>query len=123
MIYDELYDNFIEAVPKAREFCDPLVKADGVDKSDGMHWFFGVYVVPFIIYADENEDIDTMKQVASFLEKAETSGQEDISGVIEQSVMEAILDRNRDIVEKYGSLWGDATKAAFDAVGEYIRPS
>lgn len=122
MNYDDLYENFIETVPKAKEFCEPLVKADGVDKSDGMHWFFGVYVVPFIMHIDENDDIETMEQIASFLEMAETSGQEDIAGVIEQSVMESILDKRKEIVSKYSSLWGSETKAAFKAVGEYITP-
>lgn len=121
VVYDELYEHFIKVVPKAKSYCDPLIAADGVDKSDGMHWYFGVYVVPFIEHIGDNKEVVTMMQIASFIEMVETSGQEDIAGVIEQSVMEALWDRRRDLVYKYWSLWGEYTKAAFDVVGEYIK--
>ena len=120
MKYEELYKNFIDDVPIAKEFCDNKKKEEGLDDTDGMHVVFYLVVYPFIEKVMQNGEEVAIKQVFDFVEKIETSGNTLACEVMEQSIMEYLLAEHRDLVNKYHYLYGEETKKALYDVNRYV---
>lgn len=121
MTYAELYKDFLTAVPEGAEFCEEKVKAAQLDEEDGAHLYFCFAVRPYISKVLHDDDKEALKKISDFMEEMETNEDKRVAGVLEQSVMEALLAEEREMVESKINYWGKETKEAFASVAQFIE--
>ena len=69
MTYDNLFEDFKEAIPEGMKFYEKKMKECDVDETDGKHVIFAMVIVPYIFHVVQNKEEEIIKKVFCFLEE------------------------------------------------------
>lgn len=119
MKYEELYKDFISLFPEDKPFFDELCKQTSAEETDGMYIMFSFVLVPFLKRIVK-ESPEKTKRAFDFFEEMEKSGDNDIAGLLEGTVLENILTDETNDFDIYLPYLGKETKEAAHAVARWF---
>ncbi len=120
MTYNNLYKEFKEIIPEGMEFYQRREKELCIDEMDGTHIFFGMIVVPYILYSVQNEETSVIKRIFQFLENMATCNDVKINEVLDFTVLEQLVDEEKEILEQCKPYMGSYTLMQCKKIEEYI---
>lgn len=120
MNYSNLLESVLQIPQIKTKYEKELSRGILLAKDSGMHTVFSVVFVPVLKDAINNKNISLINQLLTFLDKMETSGDSDVAGVCEFTVLEEILDEydDKEIVP-YFSEYSELFEA-YKAIRRYI---
>ncbi len=119
MKYEELYKDFISLFPEDKPFFDELCEQTSAEETDGMYIMFSFVLVPFLKRIVK-ESPEKTKRAFDFFEEMEKSGDNDIAGLLEGTVLENILTDETNDFDIYLPYLGKETKEAAHAVARWF---
>lgn len=122
MEYENLYKDFLEAVPECKKFCAEKVKENSLDDESGQHILFGLAVIPFIKQAALNKDEIVLNKIFEFMERMALAENEDVKicEVLDFTVLEQIQDEVDEIYNECKKHMRENTLEDLERVSEYI---
>ena len=120
MKYESLYDEFIKSFPDDLSRLQEIAKCAAVEPSDGMHIMFGMVVIPFVMELLENCKETKVKAAFGFFEKMAEVDNSMISEVLEFTILEDIISRGKETLEKCKSYMGQKTLEHCAIVEKYM---
>ena len=120
MEYNNLYDDFAKLIVDDNEELNLISQKAAADVSDGMHIMFGMVVVPFVIKLIEEENEIKLKMAFDFFEQMSLSKDSLICEVVEFTILEDLISRGQDIVDKCKIYMGKETLECCRAVEKYM---
>ncbi len=120
MIYNNLYDEFLNLFPEDRDIFEQLEKETKVIKSeDGVYVMYDMVVVPYIKkIVDENSE--KTKRAFAFFELMEKDADPEVGNVVEVSVLESLIS-DEDGFKKYIPFVGKETLKAARRIAQYFQ--
>ena len=96
MVYDELFDCFLEYMGEESSSINELAKKKNVDAEDGMYIVFGVVVINYLLenIKDENEEI--VDKIFEFFEKMAHSEDVMVCEVLEFTILEELASQDKE---------------------------
>ena len=120
MSYEELYYEFLKLFPDDKDTIQEIAKTADAEPADGMHIMFGMVVVPFIIKLIEDNEEFKIKTAFDFFEKMAESEDSLISEVLEFTILEDLISRDKHILEKCRVFMGRKTMESCSVVENYM---
>lgn len=120
MVYENLYSEFKERVPECKEFCRKKEVENLIDETDGIHIYFGLVVVPYIIEVALSKNESISRKVFEFLEEMAISGDARIDEVLDFTILEQIIDGDKSILDKCKKLMLPQTILHCEKIKEYF---
>ena len=120
MIYNNLYDEFLNLFPEDRDVFEQLEKETKVIKNeDGVYVMYDMVVVPYIKkIVDENPE--KTKRAFAFFELMEKDADPEVGNVVEVSVLESLIS-DEDGFKKYIPFVGKETLKAARRIAQYFK--
>ena len=120
MIYNNLYDEFLNLFPEDRDVFEQLEKETKVIKSeDGIYVMYDMIVVPYIKKIID-EDPEKTKRAFNFFELMEKDADPEVGNVVEVSVLESLISDD-DGFQKYIPFTGKETLKAARRIAQYFK--
>ena len=109
MKYETLYDDFISLFPDDKFALEGKAKSLCIDETDGVHVWFGMIVVPFVIELLNSNKVSKLHLAFNFFEKMALSNDSRIEEVLEFSVLEEILSAENKEINHLKKYMGEKT--------------
>lgn len=122
MKYENLYKDFLEAVPECKKFCAEKEEENLLDDESGQHILFGLAVVPYIKEAALKKDGEVLDKIFEFMERMALAEEDDVKicEVLDFTVLENIQDENDEIYNECKKHMRKNTLEDLERVAEYI---
>lgn len=120
MKYDTLYDEFLKSFPEDAAALNARAGEMSVDPSDGMHIMFGMVIVPFILKLVEDKNEIKLKAAFHFFERMQNSGDALIAEVLEFTVLEDLISREKSVLDSCKAYMESETRKACRAVERFM---
>ena len=120
MKYEKLYEDFVSLFPEDKYEIQKIAETVSADISDGMHIMFGMVVVPFLIELLHANKECKLREAFAFFEKMASEENTMISEVLEFTILEDIVSRGKDVLEKCKSYMGQRTLESCLIVEKYL---
>ena len=121
MTYDNLFEDFKEAIPEGMKFYEKKMKECDVDETDGKHVIFAMVIVPYIFHVVQNKEEEIIKKVFCFLEEMAICEDIKVQEVLDFTILENIVDEGPEILQQYKQYMGSNTLEQCEEVEQYFR--
>lgn len=120
MKYETLYEEFTRLFPNDLNRLQKIAENVSAEPSDGMHIMFGMVVIPFIMKLLEHDDKAKLTIAFEFFEKMATDNNPMVSEVLEFTILEDIISRGADVLNKCKPYMKQHTLESCLAVEQYL---
>ena len=120
MNYNKLYNDFLREIPEAIDFCHKKENENLLDKTDGIHTFWGMAVVPYIIFAIKNNEITVLLKVFDYLERMAICEDDKVQELLDFTVLEGLVDEGGTILNQCKQYMGEKTLEHCVKVEQYF---
>lgn len=121
MVYENLYEEFINRIPECEEFCRRKEEENLIDETDGIHIYFSLVVVPYIIEILVSDDLSVGRRNFEFIEEMAKSNDVMISEVLDFTILEQIIDEDKSVFDKFKKLMLPETILHCEKIEEYFH--
>lgn len=120
MVYENLYEEFKTRIPECKEFCKKKEKENLIDKTDGIHIYFSLIVVPYIVEILKIDNSAVANKIFQFIEEMAKSNDIKIYEVLDFTILEQIIDEEKNIFYRLKKLMLPETILHCENIEEYF---
>lgn len=123
MNYNSLYSEFIKLFPDDTALFNELSLQSNVDENDGMHIMFSYVVIPFVLRLIRSNDHMKLKIAFDYFEQMALSQSNDITEVLEFTIIENLMSNGKDIFYNAKKYMGKETLKYCTNAEKYLNIS
>lgn len=120
VVYENLYEEFKNRIPECKEYCRKKEEENLIDGTDGIHVYFSLVVVPYIIKVVVSDNSSVTKRVFDFIEEMAKSNDIKIGEVLDFTILEQILDEDKSVFDRFKKLMLPETILHSEKIEEYF---